>query len=195
MISLSGCKYFRKDKEVPVQNQIPVNDTIPVHDTVYLESEVEVQVPIEIVKEITVYKEVPQEIDTASIVSIYLQKKLVMDTIKLDYGYISIVDTLSGNSIVSRKFFPKIKIPSKEKISYVEKDPEPSLYFGINGGLDRPNYVYSLGSSLFYQTPNSGMYQIGVGVWNNTIDGKNGVFVPYVTGGYYWKINLKKKKN
>ncbi len=195
-IGFSGCKYFKKENQnSQVQEKIPIHDTIPpIHDTVYVESEVEVQVPVEIIKESIVYKEVYQPVDTASIISIYLQKKAFLDTIKLENGYVYVFDTLSGNSIVSRKFIPKIKVPFKERIVYEEKEPEPSFYLGINGGMDKPNYVYSLGTSLFYQTPKSGMYQVGIGVWNRTIDGTNGEFVPYITGGYYWRINLKSKK-
>jgi len=161
---------------------------------VYVETEVEVQVPVEIIKERIEYREVEAKVDTAAILAIFLQKKSVIDTLKLEYGYIYLTDTLSGNSIVSRKFIPKIKVPSKEKIVYEEKEPEPSFYIGINSGLDKPNYVYNLGTSLFYQTPRSGMYQVGIGVWNQTIDGINGKFVPYITGGYYWRINLKGRR-
>lgn len=191
---VSSCKYFRKDKEPQVGSQIPLRDTIPVHDTVYVETEVEVQVPVEIIRENIVYKEIEKNIDTLSIISVYLQKKAILDTLKLEYGYVSVIDTVSGNAIVSRKFTPKIKVPFEEKIVYEEKEPEPSFYIGINGGIDKPNYVYNLGTSLFYQTPRSGMYQVGVGVWNQTSDGINGKFVPYITGGYYWRINLKSKK-
>lgn len=190
----SGCKYFKKkEKEIPISSSLPANDSIPTTDTVYIETEVEIPVPIEIVKDTIIYRDVPQSIDTASIVAVYLQKRSFLDTLKLDNGYVFIADTISGNSIVSRNFSSKIKPQFKERIIYEEKDPEPSFYVGINGGLDKPNYVYSLGTSLFYQTPRSGMYQIGIGVWNKTTDGINGEFVPYLTGGYYWRINFKRK--
>jgi len=191
---ISGCKNSKEQKIPTVEASIPSKDTIPVHDTVYVETEVEVQVPVEIIKERIEYREVEAKVDTAAILAIFLQKKSVIDTLKLEYGYIYLTDTLSGNSIVSRKFIPKIKVPSKEKIVYEEKEPEPSFYIGINSGLDKPNYVYNLGTSLFYQTPRSGMYQVGIGVWNQTIDGINGKFVPYITGGYYWRINLKGRR-
>lgn len=197
IISITGfssCEYFRKDKNPEVISKNPARDSIPVHDTVYVETEVEVQVPVEIINERIEYREIEAKVDTAAIIAVYLQKRAFLDTLKMEYGYVSVIDTLSGNSIVSRKFFPKIKVPSKEKIVYQEKEPEPSFYVGINAGMDKPNYVYNLGTSLFYQTPTSGMYQIGIGVWNQTEDGINGRFVPYITGGYYWRINLKGKK-
>lgn len=176
-----------------VESSIPASDTVAVHDTVYVEVEVEVPVEVVVIKEIEVEKQIPQIIDTSAIVSVYLQKKSFIDTLKFEQGYVSLVDTLSGNSIVSRKYFPKIKVQTKEKIVYEEKEPESSFYIGINGGLDKPNYVYNLGTSLFYQTPKSGMYQVGIGVWNQTSDGINGKFTPYITGGYYWRINLKSR--
>ncbi len=189
----SSCKNSQKQKMPTVESSIPALDTVAVHDTVYVETEVEVQIPVEVIRENIVYKEVEKNVDTSAIISVYLQRKAILDTLKLDYGYVSVIDTLSGNSIVSRKFFPKIKVPTKEKIVYEEKDPEPSFYVGINAGLDKPNYVYNLGTSLFYQTPRSGMYQVGIGVWNQTSDGINGKFTPYITGGYYWRINLKSR--
>lgn len=193
-IGFSSCKNSQKQKIPTVESVLPSADTVAVHDTVYVEVEVEVPVEVVVIKEIEVEKQIPQIIDTSAIVSVYLQKKSFIDTLKFEQGYVSLVDTLSGNSIVSRKYFPKIKVQTKEKIVYEEKEPESSFYIGINGGLDKPNYVYNLGTSLFYQTPKSGMYQVGIGVWNQTSDGINGKFVPYVTGGYYWRINFKSKK-
>lgn len=190
----SSCKYFKKDKSTQVKSEISQRDTIPVRDTFYIESEVEVQVPVEIIRENIVYRDVEKIIDTSAIISVYLQKKAVLDTLKLEYGYVSVIDTISGNSIISRRFLPKIKVPSKERIVYEERDPEPLFYIGLNAGFDNPNYLYNLGTSLFYQTSNSGMYQVGIGVWNKTEDGINGKFIPYITGGYYWKINLKREK-
>ncbi len=38
------------------------------------------------------------------------------------------------------------------------------------------------------------LYKLGVGVSNKVgDDGINGVLVPYIGGGVYWKVNFKKK--
>jgi hypothetical protein len=41
-------------------------------------------------------------------------------------------------------------------------------------------------------TKSDKMYHLGVGVANRTIDGTTGTLAPYVGGGVYWKIRLKK---
>jgi hypothetical protein len=99
---------------------------------------------------------------------------------------------VSGGNILSRKYFSKIKLPVKESTQKVKEEPRGNLYLGLNGGLDKPNYVYSLGTSLLYKTPKDKIYEIGLGVWNQTINGTDGRFIPYIRGGVYWKVDLKK---
>lgn len=194
IFGISGCEYFKKDGG-EISHIQSISDIKSIErDTVYIETEIEVPFPIEIIKDTIIYREIPHAVDTASIISVYLQKKAILDTIKIENGYISVIDTISGNSLISRRFSPKLKPQFTERVIYEEKDPQSYFYIGINGGIDKPNYIYSLGTSLFYQTPNSGMYQIGIGVWNRTSDGINGEFFPYLTGGYYWRLNLKSKK-
>jgi hypothetical protein len=165
-------------------------DTTFIHDTLYVDN----PVPYPVLKDTIIYKEIPAIVDTLAILSIYNAKKVKIDTLKLDYGYITVVDTISGSNILSRKYFPKIKVPIKEKIQKIKEEPRGNLYLGLNGGLDKPNYVYSLGTSFLYQTPQDKIYELGIGVWNKTSNGIDGVFVPYIKGGVYWKINFKSKK-
>ena len=164
-------------------------DTTFVHDTLYVDN----LVPFPVLKDTIIYKEIPAVVDTLAILSIYNAKKVNIDTFKLDYGYITVVDTVSGSNILSRKYFPKIKVPIKERIQKIKEEPRGNLYLGLNGGLDKPNYVYSLGTSFLYQTPTNKIYEIGIGVWNKTSNGIDGIFVPYIKGGVYWKINTKSK--
>ena len=166
-------------------------DTTFVHDTVY----VDVPVPYQVLKDTIIYKEVPALVDTMAILNVYNAKKVKIDTLKLEYGYITVVDTLSGSNILSRKYFPKIKVPVKEKIQKIKEEPRGNLYLGLNGGLDKPNYVYSLGTSLLYKTPKDKIYEVGFGVWNKTSNGIDGIFVPYIKGGVYWKLGSFPKKN
>jgi hypothetical protein len=177
------------DKERDSIGQKPA-DTTFIHDTLYVDN----PVPFPVLKDTIIYKEIPTVVDTLAILSMYNAKKVRIDTLKLDYGYITVVDTVSGGNILSRKYFPKIKVPVKEKIQKIKEEPRGNLYLGLNGGLDKPNYVYSLGTSLLYKTPQDKIYEIGIGVWNKTSNGIDGVFVPYIKGGVYWKINLKNKK-
>jgi hypothetical protein len=188
--SLISCKNDKNNTKP--QAQVPLE---PIHDTLLLEQDTEyVQVPepYPVVKDSIIYVNNP--VDTLAILKMYSEKKFFKDTLRFDYGYIVLNDSISGGSVVSRKFIPKFKVPIKERVQTVKEDPTGNLYLGINAGLDKPNYVHSLGTSLIYQTPNKMLYEIGIGVLNRTSDGINGEFVPYIHGGAYWKIGSKSKK-
>jgi hypothetical protein len=137
---------------------------------------------------------VEAKVDTAAILKMFNEKRIHKDTLRFDYGFITVTDTIMGNAILSRQFVPKVKVPIKEKIRLVQEEPKSALYLGLNAGFDEPNYVYTLGSSMLYQTKGKTIYEIGIGVRNRTMDGTYGVFVPYIRGGAYWKINFNKKK-
>ena len=180
-------KVSDKDKESIGKG---LSDTTFIHDTVYVDN----LIPFEVLRDTIIYREIPAIVDTAAILGMYNVKKVKIDTLKLDYGYIAVIDTVSGGNILSRKYFSKIKVPVKERIEKIKEEPRGNLYLGLNGGLDKPNYVYSLGTSFLYKTPKDKIYELGIGVWNMTSNGIDGQFIPYVKGGVYWKVNLKGKK-
>jgi hypothetical protein len=191
---LFSCKNNSSPKKSIGKDSIVTKvDTAYIHDTLYIEQ----PIPFAVLKDTIIYRDVPVNVDTSAILAIFNfnEKKINVDTLKLEYGYIAVIDTVSGGSIISRKYFSKIKVPVKEKIQKIKEEPRGNLYLGLNGGLDKPNYVYSLGTSLLYQTPGKQIYEIGIGVRNKTMDGINGEFVPFIHGGVFWKlpISLKKK--
>ena len=49
-----------------------------------------------------------------------------------------------------------------------------------------------MGIGLLFKTKDEKIYKVGVGVSNTVIDGTNGTLTPYIGGGVYWKIKLKK---
>lgn len=191
---LASCKHMDSKKETrKLPDSLKVSaacDTVYIHDTSY----VDVPFPFPVIRDTVIYKEVASVVDTAEIFKIFSAKKFHSDTLRFEYGYITILDTLSGSNVVSRKYVPKFKIPVKEKIQTIKEEPRGNLYLGLNGGLDKPNYVYSLGTSFLYKTPKDQIYQIGIGVWNKTSNGIDGEFVPYINGGVYWKLKTLKKK-
>jgi len=188
-----SCNNSGRKMPVVVKDSIHENpvDTIIIRDTLYLELEV----PFPILRDTIIYRDVLvySPVDTSAILSAYNTKKVNIDTLKVDHGYVTIIDTVSGGNILSRKYFSKIKLPVKESIQKIKEEPRGNLYLGLNGGLDKPNYVYSLGTSLLYRTPGDRIYEVGLGVWNQTINGIDGKFIPYVRGGVYWKVDFKKK--
>ena len=68
------------------------------------------------------------------------------------------------------------------------------MYFGIDAKFDKPNVINIVGVSvLFKNKDDRHMYRLGVGVTNRVDDeGTNGKLVPFIGGGVYWKVKLKK---
>jgi hypothetical protein len=65
---------------------------------------------------------------------------------------------------------------------------------GIDAKFDKPNVVNIIGlSMLFKNKDDNHMYKLGVGVTNRVDDGgTNGKLVPFIGGGVYWKIKIKR---
>jgi hypothetical protein len=145
------------------------------------------------VRDSLVYRDVQVAVDTLAILEMLNEKKVHRDTLKFEYGYLLVTDTIKGGSIVSRNYIAKLKLPqTKDKIRIVEAEPRSKYYIGTNFAFDQPNYVYSLGTSFLYETKNDKIYEIGIGVRNRILDGNTGVFVPHIRGGVYWKLKNKK---
>ena len=184
-----GCKNKTEMNTVTSADAIQKIDSIPaeiIHDTIYIEEPYDVIV----IRDSIVYRDVPMIVDTSAILKMF--KNVYYDTLKLDYGFIALKDSISNNTITYRSFIPKLKIPIKEKVITVKEEPQNKLFMGIDGAMDQPNYVYSLGSSLLYQTKGDKIFEIGIGVRNRVMDGSTGMFIPYIRGGVYWKISKKK---
>jgi len=169
----------------------------PIHDTIGIEVPVEVEVEtiVEIEKPIpyAVHDTIYAVVDTNFIVNQYLNSVNVFtNTYKFDkqQGSITITDTISKNKIVGRKYITKIN----PKIDTL-RIPEPfkrKVFFGLEGGFNQPDFMNSVGAGLLINSKSDKIYNLGVGVNNRTTDGTNGSFTPYIRGGVYWKIKLKK---
>jgi hypothetical protein len=192
---------FINPKGIMPNRTIAVHDTVgvevPVHDTIG----VEVEVPVEVETIVEVEKPVPYAVhdtiqavvDTNFIVKEYLNSVNVFtNTYKFDkrQGSITITDTISKNKIIGRKYTTKIT-----PITDTLRIPEPfkrKVFAGFEGGFNTPDFVSSIGLGVMINSKSDKIYNLGVGVNNTTIDGTNGVFTPYIKGGVYWKIKLKK---
>jgi hypothetical protein len=51
-----------------------------------------------------------------------------------------------------------------------------------------------MGLGFIIKDKNDRLYKVSTGVNNTVVNGLTGEFQPYVGGGVYWKINVKKKK-
>jgi hypothetical protein len=150
----------------------------------------------DIYHETIVEKEViiPAVIDTAALLKDYYSKVLYKDTLVLpdSLGTVSVIDTISQNKILGRTFNANVKQRTIKETMIVKELPKTKVFYGLEGGFNKADFVNSVGAGILINTKKDKIYQLGVGVNNQTIDGTNGSFSPYIRGGVYWKIKFKK---
>ncbi len=133
-------------------------------------------------------------VDTAALLKAYLAKVIYKDTLTLDggLGTIALTDTITKNRILGRTWDAKVKERIIKEELIVKEPAKAQLYYGLNAGFNKEDYVSAIGAGLIFKTKKDKLYQFGVGVNNRTTDGTNGSFSPYVGFGTYWKIKVKK---
>ena len=192
---------FINPKGIMPNRTIAIHDTVgievPVHDTIPQEVEVEVEVPVEVQVEkpvpYAVHDTIQAVVDTNLIINQYLNSfNVFTNTYKFDkkQGSITITDTISKNKIVGRKYTTKIT-PITDTL-YLPEPFKRKVFFGIEGGFNQADFMNSVGAGLLINSKSDKIYNLGIGVNNRTTDGTNGEFTPYIRGGVYWKIKLKK---
>ena len=179
-------------------------------DTVVVEKTVKVPtyVPKYITKVVTetVEVEVPIDIDTLKIVEDYFAKYEVKDTLNLTYdfpsgvtdslgnkpnptlGYGILTDIISQNQIQSRDVDWFFKIPTVYNTTIVKELPKNEFYWGLNGGFNKEDVISNVGAGLILKSKKNNLYQLGLGIQNNS---NTSQLAPFVTGGMYWKIGKK----
>lgn len=173
----------------------------PVHDTVEVEVEVEVpvEVPVEVRVEKTIEVPVNQPVDTQAIVKLFSEnKQFKKDVLELpgNIGAVTLFDTISNNRIIGRSFTSKVKQKVINDTIYTPLPRKNELYFGVDTRFDKPNVMQLIGAGLILKDKDDRhLYKVGVGVSNQVgPDRTNGVLVPFLGGGVYWRINFKKKE-
>jgi hypothetical protein len=150
----------------------------------------------DIYHETIVEKEViiPTVIDTMALLKDYYSKVLYKDTLILpdSLGTVSVIDTITQNKILGRTFNASVKQRTIKETTIVKELPKTKLFYGLEGGFNKADFVSSVGAGVLINTKKDKIYQLGLGVTNQTTDGVNGGFTPYVRGGVYWKLKLKK---
>jgi hypothetical protein len=150
----------------------------------------------DIYHETIVEKEVliPAVIDTAALLKDYYSKVLYKDVLVLpdSLGTVSVTDTISQNKILGRTFNASVKQRTIKETLIVKEPAKLQVYWGVTGGFNKQDYVNSVGTGFIVKTKKDKLYQVNLGVTNQTTDGTNGGFSPYVGAGVYWKIRLKK---
>jgi hypothetical protein len=150
----------------------------------------------DIYHETIVEKEVliPAVIDTAALLKDYYSKVLYKDVLVLpdSLGTVAVTDTISQNRILGRTFNANVKQRTIKETTIVKELPKTKVFYGLEGGFNKADFVSSVGAGVLINTKKDKIYQLGLGVDNRTTDGTNGSFSPYVRGGVYWKIKLRK---
>jgi hypothetical protein len=150
----------------------------------------------DIYHETIVEKEViiPAVIDTMALLKDYYSKVLYKDTLTLpdSLGTVSLIDTITQNKILGRTFNANVKQRTIKETMIVKELPKTKVFYGLEGGFNKADFVSSVGAGVLINTKKDKIYQLGLGVTNQTTDGINGGFTPYIRGGVYWKIKLKK---
>ena len=150
----------------------------------------------DIYHETIVEKEViiPAVIDTMALLKDYYSKVLYKDTLILpdSLGTVSLNDTISQNRILGRTFNASVKQRTIKETTIVKELPKTKIFYGLEGGFNKADVVSSVGAGVLINTKKDKIYQLGLGVTNQTTDGTTGAFSPYIRGGVYWKIKLNK---
>jgi hypothetical protein len=133
-------------------------------------------------------------VDSAAILKDYLAKIIYKDTLVLDggLGTIALTDTITKNRILGRTWDAKVKERIIKEELIVKEPAKTQLYYGLNAGFNKTDYVSAVGAGLILKTKKDKIYNFNIGVNNRTTDGTNGSFSPYVGFGTYWKIKVKK---
>ena len=150
----------------------------------------------DIYHEVIVEKEViiPTIIDTAALLKDYYSKVLYKDVLVLpdSLGTVAVTDTISQNRILGRTFNASVKQRTIKETTIVKEPAKTQLYYGLNAGFNREDYVSAIGAGLILKTKKDKIYNLNICVNNRTTDGTNCGFSPYVGFGTYWKIKVKK---
>jgi len=150
----------------------------------------------DIYHEVIVEKEVqiPRVIDTAALLKDYYSKVLYKDVLVLpdSLGTVAVTDTISQNRILGRTFNANVTQRTIKETTIVKEPAKTQLYYGLNAGFNKEDYVSAIGGGVILKTKKDKIYQFNLGVNNRTTDGTNGSFSPYVGFGTYWKIKVKK---
>ena len=134
------------------------------------------------------------DVDSAAILKDYLSKVVYKDVLVLpdSLGTVALTDTITKNRILGRTFDAKVKQRTIKETTIVKELPKTKVFYGFEGGFNKVDVVSHVGMGLILNTKSDKIYNLGIGVANRVTDGTNGGFTPYINGGVYWKIRLRK---
>jgi hypothetical protein len=144
-------------------------------------------IPFEVLVHDTLWKSI--DVDTMAIIKNYFAKLIYRDTLKLDdsLGTVVVIDTISENKIVGRVWEANVRERIVKELTIVKEMPKRQVFIGADATFNKVNLINSVGGGLIYKDKRDALYKFNLGL-SNTGD----QLLPYIGGGVYWKISLKK---
>ena len=182
IVKVDGKKYELIKHEIDTVEVVKTKVVTKKGEDIYHETIVEKEVII------------PTIVDTAALLKDFFAKNIYKDTLNLpdSLGIVSLIDTITQNKIFGRTFNASVKQRTIKETMIVKEPAKTQLYYGLNAGFNKEDYVSAVGAGLILKTKKDKIYNLNIGVNNRTVDGTNGSFSPYVGFGTYWKIKVKK---
>jgi hypothetical protein len=133
-------------------------------------------------------------VDSAAILKDYLSKVVYKDVLVLpdSLGTVAVTDTITKNRILGRTFNANVKQRTIKETTIVKELPKTKVFYGFEGGFNKQDVVSHVGMGILLNTKSDKIFNLGIGVANRVVDGTNGGLTPYINGGVYWKIRLRK---
>lgn len=144
-------------------------------------------IPFEVLVHDTLWKTI--DVDTMAIIKNYFAKIIYKDTLKLDdsLGTVVVIDTISENRIIGRVWEANVRERIVKDLTIVKEMPKRQLFIGADATFNKVNLLNSVGGGLIYKDKQDALYKFNLGL-SNTGD----QLLPYIGGGVYWKISLRK---
>jgi hypothetical protein len=98
--------------------------------------------------------------DTVFIVQDYVQIKAYSDTIKIDSSSFVILDTISRNSLIGRRFIAQISEKMIYKTIINERQSQNEVYLGILADLRHFDNKVGLGVNLGFKTSKNALFTL-----------------------------------
>ena len=181
-IRIDGKKYEVIKHEIDTVDVIKTKVVTKKGEDIYHETIVEKEV------------KVPVNVDTNAILKDYYSKVLYKDVLVLpdSLGTVAVTDTISQNKIFGRTFNANVKQRTIKETTIVKELPKTKVFYGFEGGFNKQDVVSHIGAGILINTKSDKIFNLGIGVANRVVDGTNGGLSPYINGGVYWKIRLRK---
>ena len=132
-----------------------IKEYISYNDTIYVDNEITIIKPSLFTRQ-----------DTLNLIDSYFSKRIYVDSLETEYGYVIVEDELWKNSIYSRKYCYDFSVPQINKTvtkTIIEKPKRFNLFAGLNGNIavGQEDYDVYNNELLMPQGYVGGQYRIG----------------------------------